>query len=929
MPHFTPQTKIWEVLQSPKARQVITKHAPYLLHNMNLRELANSPLASLAGNARPFVTTDQYQAIIEDLARPIAHVFPEYRDNKSLDVLDLESYQAGPPPLATPPVDVTLTPGEVSHTGPRTSLSLDGEWQLAEGGDQSERISGRWDDAIRAEVPGSVHSALVAAGRLPDPTFGTNQKTAKEESFKTWWLKTEFDGPSGMASPTLRFDGVCNRATFWLNGEKLGTHEGMFGGPAFDVAGRLKDRNTLVVKLEPIPFEPRHAHQQENPENNGSWQRTVVFNNVYGWHYSNLPSLGIWRSVHVDGEPIVSIEHPFIAAVDAAEGLMGLVVDFSGPESGFAGTLSVTVAPENFGGDDLSFEAEVRANGPSARKHFRFRIPDPKLWWPVDLGEQNLYRLSVSFAPIGAGSTVSDHQEAVFGIRTIEQAPLPEGPRPDLYNWIFVINGEQHFIKGTNWCTLDPLMDFSRSRYERFVSLAADQHIQMFRPWGSGMPETDDFYDLCDRYGILVMQEWPTAWNSHEMQPYDVLEETVILNTLRMRNHPSLAMYGAGNESSNPFGIAIDMMGRHAVELDGTRVFHRGEPWGGSLHNYHCYWGRQRLDHNVNMIAPFFGEFGLACTPPYESVARYLPEDEKTQWPPREDGAFAYHTPIFNTRQGVSRLTQYASYFMPEDCNLEEGTVGSQLSQGVGLRHPLERARTRWPDCAGALYYKLTDNFPAASWATVDWYGAPKIGYYMVKDAFAPLHACLLFRTLYFEAEPMDFPVYLLDDGDELAGSRFTVLVRAFAGNLEEIKRQEYSGEGSIDAPHRLGDFALDQAQTADTPLLLAAEVHKNGSVADRTFYIANFEARKGCLFALPRTSLTLEAKGRVAKVRNTGRVPAVAVSVERPGHLDTFTVSDAFFWLDPGEEKTLDVSEDDGLTISAWNMEGRAYSWE
>ena len=229
------------------------------------------------------------------------------------------------------------------------------------------------------------------------------------------------------------------------------------------------------------------------------------------------------------------------------------------------------------------------------------------------MGEQPLYQVTLSFTPDDGG--VADTHSFNFGLRTIEMAPLPGGPRPDRYNWTFVVNGAPMFIKGTNWCTLDALLDFSRARYERFIKLAAMQHVQMFRPWGSGMPETDDFYDLCDRYGILVMQEWPTAWNSHVTQPYGMLEETVRRNTLRIRNHPSLAMYGGGNESSEPFGPAIDMMGRLSIELDDTRVFHRGEPWGGSKHDYGTYWGRQNLDYSLNMTSVFWGEFGMALQP--------------------------------------------------------------------------------------------------------------------------------------------------------------------------------------------------------------------------------------------------------------------------------------------------------------------------
>ena len=89
--------------------------------------------------------------------------------------------------------------------------------------------------------------------------------------------------------------------------------------------------------------------------------------------------------------------------------------------------------------------------------------------------------------------------------------PLIDGAKEDYYNWTFVINDKPMFIKGTGWCTMDALMDFSRNKYEHLLQIAQSQHIQMLRAWGGGMPETDDFYELCDKYGILVMQEWPTA----------------------------------------------------------------------------------------------------------------------------------------------------------------------------------------------------------------------------------------------------------------------------------------------------------------------------------------------------------------------------------------------------------------------------------
>ena len=908
-----------ELLASGKGKAILEKHWPSISTDPNLAMEAHRPLKALVGR-RTDLSEETLQKIKGDLARPVEELWPALLERKSLDEVDNERFGAGPGPLDSIPVVVELKKGMVEHVSGPIVLSLDGEWQLAEEGSEAERLADEWPDAVSAIVPGSIHTALVEAGKIPDPTVGANQTIARRESFKTWWMKRRFIRPTGSQGQKLLFEGVCNKCTIWLNGHRLGRHEGMFGGPQFDIADLLRIDNTLIVRLDPIMFEAKDTGTRiENPDNNLSWRRTVVFNNVYGWHYSNLPSLGIWRSVKVCAQPAIALQHPFVATRDAAGGVVDLAVEPVGDENGWSGTLKVSIEPCNFEGQAYSFVKEIRSSGATTALHFRFSLHEARLWWPVDLGEQNLYRMKLSVVPDGIAEP--DYKELTFGIRSVEMAPLPDGPRPDRFNWTFVINGEPHFIKGTGWCTMDPLMDFSYERYDRFLTLAAMQHVQMLRAWGSGMPETDAFYDLCNRKGIMVLQEWPTAADSHSTQPYDVLEETVRLNTLRLRNNPSLVMWGAGNESSNPFGEAIDMMGRLAIELDGTRAFHRGQPWGGSEHNYDCYWGRRHLDHNLAMTAEFFGEFGLACMPVYESVQRYLPDDEKHLWPPPEDRSFAYHTPVFNTAQGISRLTQYARYFVPNDCSMEEFTVGSQLSQAVGVRHTLERARTRWPECSGILYYKMNDNFPAASWACADWYGAAKIGHYFFQDAFSPLHACVLFTTLNFRGTPVDLPVFLLDDAGALQGTSWSVTVRAYDGHLQQIERQTFSGQDSIESPLKLGRFSLTFEETDTMPLLIVADVIKGWTLVDRTFYWTNYEAVKGCLFRLPQTSLALSVAGSKVTVLNTGDLPAVAVNVARPGYLDTFTVSDNYFWLDASEEKTVKVSESDGVVVSAWNV--------
>jgi beta-mannosidase len=214
----------------------------------------------------------------------------------------------------------------------------------------------------------------------------------------------------------------------------------------------------------------------------------------------------------------------------------------------------------------------------------------------------------------------------------------------------------------------------------------------------------------------------------------------------------------------------------------------------------------------------------------------------------------------------------------------------------------------------------MNDNFPAASWATADWYGAPKIGHYFCQDAFAPLHACVLFSSVHNVGAHLELPAFLLDDADALRRTKWRVVVRAYDGRLKEIKRAVFDGKGSIAAPLKLGKLALSHEETDTVPLLVVAEILKDGALADRTFYWVNYEPVKGCLFDLPRTDLSLKVDGDRATVTNTGGLPAVAVNVSRPGHLDTFRASDNYFWLDAGESRVVTVSDSQRLVASAWN---------
>lgn len=824
---------------------------------------------------------------------------------QSMDETDRLSFRAGQSPMEMKGEEMpAVSDLPLPEKGEVRSISLSGEWILAGDSDSHPQ----WKDGIKAHVPGSVHSALFTAGRIPDPMIGQHDSIAEKCSYKRWWLKRTFNYEGGWNKPLLQFEGVANRCKVWLNNKLLGEHEGMFGGPDYEVSKHLrKGLNELVVLLDSIP----QVYQGGWPATaNEAWKYTVVANCVYGWHYAKIPSLGIWRPVILKEQPASRIEHPFIAT-QSLNGKMRLSTELAYRISGM---LRLRVTPQNFEGKKQYYEFELKDR--KGNLSLDFKIDEPQLWWPNGSGDQSLYKADIF---LYSGEEIIDYHEIVFGIRTIEMAPLRDGPQPDKYNWTFVINDRPIFIKGTGWCTMDALLDFSKERYARFLTIAKDQHIQMLRAWGGGLPETDEFYELCDELGILVMQEWPTAWNSHETQPYEMLEETVIRNTLRLRNHPSLVMWGAGNESERPFGRAIDMMGRASIELDGTRPFHRGEAWGGSRHNYNCWWDDLHLNHNLNMTADFWGEFGIPSLPVKESVEHYL-DGEKYQWPANMKSNFAHHMPIFGTNRELDKMAQYAGYFMP-DSTLDAMILGTQLAQVVGVRHTLERARTRWPECTGALYYKMNDNYPALSWSCVDYYGAIKPMHYFAKKSFEPATSVILFDRTNLSCQEVSLPYFLLDDFSALKGKNIEVKLSVFNHSMQLVCDSVYSiiPQKRVE---RLPDIQLSRAQTDTHMLYFKTDVvDESGKLIARNWYFSNYETKRGILLESAPGELEYKQNGKVVTITNTGKTPVLGIAIEVPGKASVLSLSDNYLWLDAGETKPIEMNINDRAIVSGWNV--------
>jgi beta-mannosidase len=216
--------------------------------------------------------------------------------------------------------------------------------------------------------------------------------------------------------------------------------------------------------------------------------------------------------------------------------------------------------------------------------------------------------------------------------------------------------------------------------------------------------------------------------------------------------------------------------------------------------------------------------------------------------------------------------------------------------------------------------YHYNEFHSHSSCGVVDYYGVPKLSYYVQKSAYEPLHACAIMENLNPGNAAFEAKIFLCDDTDALTKMPWQVTVRAFDETLSLVKQSKFTGTGSINQVACLGEFSLTAKETKNAPFLLVTEVIKDGVVADRAFYWLNFRTKPGFLLTLPRTELKLSFKEGVAIIKNIGAKPAVGVFFDCRAVSDKFVCGDSYFWLDAGEERRIEVNLTENIGVRAFN---------
>ena len=838
---------------------------------------------------------------------------------------------------------------------------------------------GDWDEV---QVPTTVQKALVTLGKLEDPHWNTNtidelethgepkerpvwfRRTRVER--QDWWFAKSFDLPAPWRGKrlTLRFDGIDYSGTVFLNGASLGHHKGMFGGPELDITGlaRFDAPNELVVRIDQAPE---------------SWNGYLKGSPGFGWHYGHLISLGIWKDVWVRAEPDVAVVDPFVATRSIDAGEAKLVIEYT-LTSALAERAAIVIEGEIRGkgdasGDVVRFRNEVDVAYGRNRFRTEVALPNPALWWPVGYGDPSLYTLTLGAraadaaeGPIDAAGVSAD-----FGVRTIKMLPLDDTPQETDYRWQFVVNGVPMFIKGANWCWPDPMLEQDEAKYERMLELARRGNVQMLRAWGGGIVESDIFYRLCDEKGIMVYQEFPLCWGPIDSPHTDlgVLDRQVTANVKRLRNHPSLVMWGGGNENG-PHGGADEglfLVGRRCRGFDPSRPYHRTDPWGGSVHNWHVYHFGEPLDAaTLAMPSVFYGEYGIPSMTNRSSVLRYMPEEALAEWPPTEESrGWLAHFHQFSLKDPIKAM-RYGAYGPIR--GWEEYIAYSQTAQGESIRFTADVQRAgAGKTKTGFWFYKFSDLFPGHSWAVVDFYGTPKLSYYRALQVCRPRAAFATFERYegWRAGETFAAALHVANDTSfPLTGASVSATV--YGSSLEALATKRYDGL-TLEANRTvaLGELSLAlPGAEAIQPFLLAVALRTaDGSLVSDQWYWFNAQPKSEVLLAfershthndneypgeeaakafalyanledaplrrLPETRLewSIEREGSrgAIRVRNVGSVPAVRVTVEGfPDDWDCY-LDDNDFGLEPGEERRIGFEAGEAaalgaLTLCAWN---------
>lgn len=595
------------------------------------------------------------------------------------------------------------------------------------------------NDWVVATVPGTALVSYWNAGALPDPNYADNQLMISESFFNSdFWYRNEFEVPSTFKGERmfLNFDGINWKAEIFVNGKQTGRIDGAFIRGKFDVTDLIKPGKTnsiavLIKKNDNIGV-IKEATQLYHDKNGGILGAdNPTYHASIGWDW--IPTIrgrniGIWNDVFLNVTGAITIEDPFVTT------------DLSLPDT-TAADISIAVTLRNHKSEKISgtltgkfgetsFEQEVSLE-PSSSKVLKLNpsnipalhLTNPKLWWPKGYGNPYLYNVELVFK---TNSGISDKKEFKSGIRKMAF---------DETNQILniYINGRRFIGRGGNWGFPESNLEYRGREYDIAVAYHADMNFTMIRNW-VGQTGDDEFFEACDRYGVMI---WQDFWLANPADGPDPDNPQMFIDNARdvikrIRNHPSMAIYVGRNEGNPPAVLDTALRAMihelhpdlHYISNSAFGVVSGGGPYRAlPVRDYFLLYGYNKLH----------SERGMPNVMTYESLKQTLPES--ALWP--QNSLWGIHDYCLESAQAAASFNQMIETGFGKSDNAKKFTELAQWVNYNGYRGMFE-GRSLYRQ--GLLLWMSHPAWPSMVWQTYDYYLEPAAAYFACKKASEPIH---------------------------------------------------------------------------------------------------------------------------------------------------------------------------------------------
>lgn len=619
-----------------------------------------------------------------------------------------------------------------------------------------------WMEAV---VPGTILTTLLHNKQIPDPFFGMNNNLIPDvydtgRDYYTYWFYNEFETPAIKDGQEvwLNFRGINYFAEVFINGKRVNTnvHQGMYLREKYLITPFLNKGkpNKLAVWVAP-PDPVGNAYTGQGGD--GTIGRNVTMQCTAGWDWIcpiRDRNTGIWDQVGIEITGSVDIRNPYIETRVPGTRIPGGKQDpaFLKPSVDLKNVSSQIVQ----GTLKIELEAgtsEMKVNlNPLEEKTVQFpeiKIENPLLWWPNGMGEHPLYKIKFEF--ISQDGVSTDSEETSTGIRETGNY-FDE----NIKSRVFTVNGQKVFIKGGNWIASDALLRLSKERYDGEVRMHAEMNMNMIRVWGGGLTERPEFYDACDKYGILVWQDlWISGdcngeWNDvtkkdsqarRKAYPdnHSLFLESVTDQVRLLRNHPSLYLWSGGNETLPPEDILKALERDILPRLDPRRYFLEMSTSSKLMTNSFGGTGdgpygiREPEKIFLERSFPFNPETGSIGIPNFDGLKKIIPYDEMTPpQSPRVYKSWLYHKYLplndFPDRYGKVK-------------DIQDFCLKAQMVSYEQYRALQEAFNYKmWDWYAGMLVWKNQNPWTALRGFFYDYYLDYTGGYFGYKHGAMPVH---------------------------------------------------------------------------------------------------------------------------------------------------------------------------------------------